>query len=378
MSQIFYRRLFIILFGLFVSASSGAAQVSTPVNRNAVLDFDGDGKTDIAVARYNNQFEPFRYTWFVRSSQNGQMIQPLTFGANGFGDVPVLADYDGDRKTDIAVFRKGFQGPSGNPANFYIWQSLTNSPLTVRWGLDSDNPYLTQDFDGDGKADPTIVRCFVATSPTTFLSQMMWAVLESRNNYQTYRIETFGACDGQRQDRPIRGDFDGDGRADLAFYRKFELDADGQAVSANRFYVKLSSKQGKILKVRFDYAQGGFTVPVDFDGDGKTDIAATRYEGVGDVSYRWWYWIRSSDGQLAATQFGYRSQGLNLSDLPVVGDYDGDGKTDLAVFRDSGLLTNQTYFYIQGSKHGFMSQQWGVRNFDIPLAYTQFIYVNSE
>ena len=58
-----------------------------------------------------------------------------------------------------------------------------------------------------------------------------------------------------------------------------------------------------------------FYSDVDFDGDGRNDIGVYR-DGT-------WFIIRSSDGGVTATAFGGLPQ-----DIPVPGDYDGDGKTD--------------------------------------------------
>ncbi|HUR98376.1 MAG TPA: FG-GAP-like repeat-containing protein, partial [Pyrinomonadaceae bacterium] len=65
--------------------------------------------------------------------------------------------------------------------------------------------------------------------------------------------------------------------------------------------------------------------PFDFDGDGETDIGIFRPAG---AASEWWV-NRSSTGQTFALQFGA------ATDRIAPADYTGDGKTDIAFFRPS-------------------------------------------
>lgn len=127
-------------------------------------------------------------------------------------------------------------------------------------------------------------------------------------------------------DDPIRGDFDGDGRADPASYRA----TNGEWrfwLSANSFVLAGPVRWG---------ATGDIPVPADYDGDRRTDIAIYR-----PATGRWHVLLSSTNFKTTLDiQWG------DASDRPMPIDYDNDGKADLALPRSGGfdiLLSRSNY-----------------------------------
>ena len=92
-------------------------------------------------------------------------------------------------------------------------------------------------------------------------------------------------------------------------------------------------------------------VPADYDGDGLTDPAVWR------ASTGTWYWLQSGDEHLYRSA-GQRQWGVEaLGDRPVPGDWDGDGRSDLAVWRRS---TGVWYLLMSTTGYSdYFTLQWG-------------------
>ncbi len=262
-----------------------------------IFDFDGDRKTDVAIFRPNSG-----QWWYLRSSDNSNRV--FQFGSSSDKIVP--ADYTGDGKTDIAVFKI-----SSN--EWFILRSEDSSFYSFPFGAAGDVP-VAADFDGDGKADAAVFRPSNAT----------WYILNSSGGT---RIQQFGT----NGDLPVANDFDGDGRTDLAIFRP----------SNGQWWINRSSNQTTNV-----YNFGTNTdklVPADYTGDGKTDVAFWR------PSSGEWFILRSENASFYSFPFG------QTGDIPAPGDYDGDGKADAAIFRDSN-----TTWYLNQSTSGFAAVGFGL------------------
>ncbi len=271
---------------------------------SAPADFDGDGKTDVSVYRNG--------AWYIQRSLQG--FAAYAFGAGGDRVVP--GDYDGDNKTDVAVFR-----PS--TGSWYWLQSSDGAFRAAQFGISSDLP-VSADFDGDGKDDIAVYRASAGS----------WYYLRSSDG-------SFGAVAfGSSEDKPVPADYDGDGKTDVAVFRP-----------SNGFWYWLQTTDGAFRFAQFGL---GTDTPVvsDYDGDGKADLAVFR-DGA-------WYIQQSASGNITGQQFGLST------DRPAPGNYDGDGKADLAVFRQS----DGGWYALNSSNGAFQGQQFGANgDVSVPSAF---------
>jgi hypothetical protein len=98
----------------------------------------------------------------------------------------------------------------------------------------------------------------------------------------------------------------------------------------------------------------------DFDGDGKNDLSIFRANADMTGTAKW-YVLNSADNSVTEQQFGAPT------DIPVAGDFDGDGKKDIAVFRPNDDGMGASAFYIsKGSAQNFDKYAWGAQG-DVPV-----------
>lgn len=269
------------------------------------FDWDGDRRTDFAV------FRPSNNIWYIlNSSSNNTAFNSFNLGTPT--DILVPEDYTGDGKDDGGYFR-----PSTA-----TW--VVPGVYSLQFGLTGDIP-VPADYDGDGRADIAVFRPSDGTWYTRRTIDNMWT---------TTPFGTSG-------DKPIPRDFDGDGKADIAVFRP----------STGTWYI-LNSSNSQVVTVPFG-ASGDRAVAADYDGDGKADVAVFR------PSQGTWYSLRSIDGGFVATGWG------ESTDIPAPGDYDSDGRFDIAVFRPG----NGFWYVLRSSSNTLQAVKWGVTG-DVPIPST--------
>jgi hypothetical protein len=296
------------------------------------LDFNGDGKTDFTVIRNTGGGPSGQLTWFINYAGTGT----TTGAAWGIAtDFRIAGDYDGDGKTDLTVWRPGAAGV----ASYYILNSATLTARVEAFGQSGDDPTVVGDYNGDGKADLAVYRAGANSGdPSTWF----------------YRTVASGPVAfvpwGVNGDFPAPGDYDGDGKADFVIQRN---NGGGQA----RFWMSLTT--AGFNTVVFG-TPTDVIVPGDYDGDGKTDIATVR----GSAGQVVWFVRPSSTGVISAAP--YATFGASATDFVAQGDYDGDGKTDVAIWRPSAT-PGASVFWVLGSTAGAFGVPFG-QNGDAPLA----------
>jgi hypothetical protein len=147
---------------------------------------------------------------------------------------------------------------------------------------------------------------------------------------------------GQSGDIPVMGDWDGDGDDTVGVVR-FTPGADG--LLRYTWYLRNSNSGGSATVTPFVFGRVEFvavdqlgTIPVvgDWDGDGVDTVGVVLYDADLSGPMRW-HLRNSNTGGVADTVVTY-SRGR---DVPIAGDWDGDGDDTIGVVRaDTWLLRN--------------------------------------
>jgi hypothetical protein len=287
-----------------VVINTSESSVSGDQKPYLVLQF-GDLQPDLFI-RDNGATGPGNQFLTLGSNGSSFTVNTANVFAAGSWERFLTGDFNGDGRTDIA----GRLSTDGT-----WWISLANTSgihqAATQWGswspLATWNDVLVADFDGDGKADiagrVASGDWWVSRSTGSVLSAKLWGNWSSANTWSNVNV----------------GDFNRDGRMDIAGRNnlgEWFVSRSTGTTPANAAFASAKWGQWSTLTSWSDVQIG------DFNGDGRSDIAGRSSIG------QWW--VNRSTGTTfgAAQYYGLWSTNTTWSDVRVA-DFNGDGRDDI-------------------------------------------------
>jgi uncharacterized delta-60 repeat protein len=278
-------------------------------------DLTGDGRSDILwrnTATGENYLYPMNGKTILAGEGYLRRVADLNWRIAGAGD------FDGDGKSDI-LWRNAVTGQN----YIYFMDGLAIKPTEGFMRTVADLNWQIVgigDFDGDGKSDILWRNAVTGQNYVYFMDGLS---IKPTEGYLRTVADTSWQIVGV-------GDFDGDGKSDVlwrnsASGQNYLYPMDGRAIKASEGFLRtVADPSWKVAGVG------------DFDGDGKADIVWRHNQSGQNYLY-------PMDGTTINPTEGYLRTVADLNwQIAAVGDYDGDGKSDL-LWRNSS--TGQNYLY---------------------------------
>lgn len=296
-------------------ANANAPATTYPIERDGeglvAADFNGDGKRDIAVV--HNRTSPSIVSVFLGNG-DGTLQGAVTYPIGGYADQMTAFDFNGDGRSDLAVSNQ-------QQGNVSILRGNANGTLTAATNFTSASfmrSIAAGDVTGDGKAD-------------LIGGNMGFLVVMRGNGDATFQAPTVTNTDFTAN-YIAPSDVNKDGKLDLVI-------ADSQT---GRIVVMLGAGNGT-FPTRRDYAVSGDPANVivtDVDRDGNPDIAvASGHPDALTGVYFGNYVISVLFGRGDGSFYGAPAYAVGRSGSALTqGDVTGDGRADILSNAETGIF----------------------------------------
>jgi hypothetical protein len=264
---------------------------------------------------------------YVSVFRNTSIPGVISFAAKqdfpGEAFVPVIADIDGDRRPDIVSSATGGFAVIRNTGN-----AGSLSFESSVWFTSGGSPFglAVGDFDGDGRKDVAVSSKVSSANPVGKVSVFRNTCLAGAAFTE---ISFSPSTDYPVGDDPwniATGDLDGDGKLDIVSCNNYSSSISVLRNTGTPGIVSFAS--------RIDYAAGSTPEGIaiaDYDGDGRADIAIAKFGGHNVSLFR----NTGIPGTISLEpKFDYAATGETV--CLAEGDFDNDSRSDLAVANYSG------------------------------------------
>jgi uncharacterized repeat protein (TIGR01451 family) len=276
--------------GTFQGTFQGAYSVNSGRPTQVVVgDFNGDGKADLALSGL------FGVVTIMLGNGDGTFHSPYFLPVGTSSEALAVGDFNGDGNADLAVADDGgsvyvLAGNGDGTFQNAVGYSAGTIPSSVTVG----------DFNGDGIAD-------LAVANGSGFSVLLG------NGDGTFQPKKAFAAGGTAL-AVAAGDVNGDGKIDLA------------VAGAGGLQVFPGNGDGT-FGIPKNYSAGTLPASVmlaDFNGDGIPDLAAADAFGGMNVL------LGNGDGTFQSAQLYGTGGSASVSLVAAAGDFNGDGRTDIA------------------------------------------------